>query len=76
MPTRRMSPILAMPTTTVVKMMTGTTARISDDEGVAQRLHVDAEARIVMPEEDADRDRDQHLDVKRPEPRRGYRGAL
>ena len=30
MPTRRISPILAMPTTTVVKMITGTTARMSE----------------------------------------------
>ena len=34
------------------------------DEGIAQRLHLLAELRIVVPEQDAHHDRGQHLDVE------------
>jgi len=48
------------------------------DEGVAEGLHLLAELRVEMAEQDAERDRGQHLEVEAPEERpvmRRHRGG-
>ena len=70
-PTRRMSPILAMPTATVAKMIGGTTARISVMKPSLIGFISTAKPWIESAQQNAHSDRDQHLDIELLEGRAG-----
>ena len=73
-----MSCMLAMPCTTVQKMIGAMIILISLMKASPKRLHLLAELRVEMAEQDAERDRGQHLEVEAPEERpvmRRHRGG-
>jgi len=70
-----MSPVLAIPTTTVAKLITGTMVRMRLDERVADRLHLDAELQPGRTEQDPHDYGDQNLYVALPEHRANLIGA-
>jgi hypothetical protein len=53
--------MLAMPCTTVQKMISAISTRMGLDERVTQRLHLGAKIGIEVAERDSDGHRDEHL---------------